>query len=227
MSTEIKPPFTSVKHFESSKRCSGCGITEAQLRKKNGGALLACARCKWTRYCSQECQKGEWPAHKSKCTTNANTANALASKPEVHPKLLSDFRAWLPHVVKPVAWTTLNALEAKTKPQEISSKCFFIELIHVPEGKTPRERFRLKECAVWPRALAKAAVAHDRLVADDFEKTLEKRGNAVAPVVVKVGEVVKVIGFDSSEAALESHNHYDDWATSGVLEKSVSGEMRF
>lgn len=144
----------------------------------------------------------------------------------MHPKLLSDFRAWLPHVVKPIAWTTLNALEAKTKPQELDTKCFFMELIHVPEGKTARERFRLKECAVWPRTLAKAAIAHDKLVAEDFQKTLGKKGSAVAPAVVKVGEVVKVIGFDASKAALESHKHYDDWATCGILEKAVSGELR-
>lgn len=79
---------------------------------------------------------------------------------------------------------------------------------------------------MWPRALAKAALENDKMVADDFERTFAKRGSTVAPVVVRVGEMAKVVGFDASEAALESHKHYDDWATCGVLEKAISGELR-
>ncbi len=69
----------------------------------------------------------------------------------------------------------------------------------------PRGQDRAREVppegvrAVWPRTLAKAAIAHDKLVAEDFQKTLGKKGSAVAPAVVKVGEVVKVIGFDASK----------------------------
>jgi len=102
-----------------------------------------------------------------------------------------------------------------------------MELTHVPQGgKTARERFRLKEFSVWPRGLAEAAVAHDKLVSQEFQKTLGRRGSTVATAVIKVGELVKVVGFDASPAALEDHKHYEAWATSGILEGAVSGELR-
>lgn len=42
--------------------CENCG------RKPSGEkALSACARCKGVRYCSQECQKVDWKAHKKNC----------------------------------------------------------------------------------------------------------------------------------------------------------------
>ncbi|KAI8943658.1 hypothetical protein NX059_001643 [Plenodomus lindquistii] len=43
--------------------CKGCGKAE----KVGGGDLLVCARCKGERYCSGECQKKRWKAHKKDC----------------------------------------------------------------------------------------------------------------------------------------------------------------
>ncbi|KAI9004949.1 hypothetical protein DFJ74DRAFT_692116 [Hyaloraphidium curvatum] len=37
-------------------RCDACG------RPESGGKLMWCARCGFARYCSRECQRGDWKA---------------------------------------------------------------------------------------------------------------------------------------------------------------------
>ena len=39
--------------------CSGCGIFKAKLK--------TCGACRTVAYCSKECQKAAWPAHKARC----------------------------------------------------------------------------------------------------------------------------------------------------------------
>lgn len=169
---------------------------------------------------SQECQREEWPTHKVKCQVNANTAKALANDPSKHPNLLTDFRSWLSLVIRPIAWCTLNALEAKPKLRDLAKKTFYIELAHVPDALTLREKFVLKDYSVRPRSLAQAAVASDATIAREFEKMSGK--TSVAAAIIKAGALVKVIGFDASNEALAVHEHSDDWRS--VLEKAISGE---
>ncbi|TDL25983.1 hypothetical protein BD410DRAFT_895445 [Rickenella mellea] len=215
----LHPSITDAKLAESTVHCSRCGISERELVAQ-GRSLLRCARCKWTRYCSQTCQRDEWPTHKIKCIVNANTARALANDPTKHPNLLSDFRAWLSLTIQSIAWCSLNALEAKPNLHDLASKAFFIELVHVPEGRTVRDKFVLKEYAVRPRSLAQAAVASDASIARDFEKMSGK--TSVAATIIKAGALVKVIGFDASNDALAVHEHSDDWRI--ILEKEIKGQ---
>ncbi|KAI0713517.1 hypothetical protein C8Q76DRAFT_731668 [Earliella scabrosa] len=42
-------------------RCSACRISRAELK----APLKRCARCSTVVYCSKECQKSAWPAHRS------------------------------------------------------------------------------------------------------------------------------------------------------------------
>lgn len=168
-----------------------------------------------------DCQKQEWPTHKIKCDVNANTARALAADPSKHPNLLQDFRAWLSTVIRPIAWCSLNALEAKPKLRDLPKKAFLIELTHVPNASTLREKFVLKEYSVQTRSLAQAAVASDKNIAHEFEKMSGK--TSVATTIIKAGPLVKVIGFDASNEALAAHNHSDEWRP--ILDKALRGEL--
>jgi uncharacterized C2H2 Zn-finger protein len=38
-----------------------------QVRAQDFPTLLRCGRCQAARYCSRECQKQDWPSHKSVC----------------------------------------------------------------------------------------------------------------------------------------------------------------
>ncbi|KAI6164030.1 ankyrin repeat-containing domain protein [Pisolithus thermaeus] len=44
---------------EARKRCESCGTEQSGLRQ--------CARCHTVRYCSVECQRAHWPAHRPNC----------------------------------------------------------------------------------------------------------------------------------------------------------------
>ncbi|KAK4446508.1 MYND finger [Podospora aff. communis PSN243] len=46
------------------EECRACGRGEA---KESGGKLLMCTRCKKVKYCSKECQKGDWKTHRMEC----------------------------------------------------------------------------------------------------------------------------------------------------------------
>lgn len=58
---EIKELAQKLDEFPPS--CAGCG----KLERENGAALLLCAGCKKTKYCSIECQRSCWKAHKKQC----------------------------------------------------------------------------------------------------------------------------------------------------------------
>ncbi|KAF7293239.1 hypothetical protein HMN09_01202100 [Mycena chlorophos] len=55
-SGEVAPPH-------SKKCCDTCSKPPA-----HGEPLKLCAQCRIARYCSQRCQKADWPKHKSHCT---------------------------------------------------------------------------------------------------------------------------------------------------------------
>ncbi|RYC56375.1 hypothetical protein CHU98_g9836 [Xylaria longipes] len=44
-------------------RCLSCG----KKKQTDGSGLLSCARCRKAKYCSRECQRKDWKAHKSVC----------------------------------------------------------------------------------------------------------------------------------------------------------------
>lgn len=44
------------------------GASEAEL---SGAQLKRCSRCRTSRYCSQGCQRANWPAHRRACGTGA------------------------------------------------------------------------------------------------------------------------------------------------------------
>ena len=64
---------------ERHSRCNHCGYIGKE------GALQKCGRCKDAYYCSKECQKKAWPAHKPVCNAS------VKSKEDVSEALGEDF----------------------------------------------------------------------------------------------------------------------------------------
>lgn len=55
----------------------------------SGKLLQVCSRCKSTRYCNAECQRGHWKTHKKRCKELANALKPGQDAPA--PKLGIDF----------------------------------------------------------------------------------------------------------------------------------------
>ena len=60
---------------EMSVSCAQCGARERSTNDSGPPLrLLKCARCKQVRYCSQACQKKQWPAHRKSCRPTTEAA---------------------------------------------------------------------------------------------------------------------------------------------------------
>jgi hypothetical protein len=55
--------------------CAGCGIDKPKY---------FCSGCR-TKYCSSECQKNDWPRHKTLCTTRANHRKEVMRSDPTYP----------------------------------------------------------------------------------------------------------------------------------------------
>jgi splicing suppressor protein 51 len=62
----------------NSPKCAKCAKTSTE----SGIDLKRCAKCRTTPYCSRECQKADWKAHKKICASNAaNSSTASTNTP--------------------------------------------------------------------------------------------------------------------------------------------------
>jgi hypothetical protein len=71
-------------------QCATCGAKT----KKDGEPLSHCVQCRTTKYCSQDCQKKDWPTHKEACLPpDANEPNLQSTLKLLHEEssLYKDF----------------------------------------------------------------------------------------------------------------------------------------
>ena len=90
--------------------CSGCGKKASDDVK-----LLICSACRSASYCSTDCQKKAWSAHKKQCTKNATLAmfKAIQTKDTETIKRLHKVKRVVPTDFGPNAyemadWTPLH-----------------------------------------------------------------------------------------------------------------------
>lgn len=55
--------------------CEVCGVTDSQLGEE-GRKLMRCSRCEIAFFCSRECQKKGWKAHKPRCVQEGTVGKA-------------------------------------------------------------------------------------------------------------------------------------------------------
>lgn len=74
--------FNVAASSPGQRSCANCGIRSDKL--------LKCARCKAAWYCSKDCQKAQYPAHKSICkATVAGAATSSSTATQGNEKLIS------------------------------------------------------------------------------------------------------------------------------------------
>lgn len=63
-------PVTSVQNIVYFMALFEVGVRSCRLCDKTDGKLLVCSRCKSVRYCSRDCQRLHWKAHKNDCAAD-------------------------------------------------------------------------------------------------------------------------------------------------------------
>ena len=58
---------TTNELFDSFMECQSCHVKRKMFYRSDGVDLKQCSRCTLVSYCSVECQKKDWPIHKSTC----------------------------------------------------------------------------------------------------------------------------------------------------------------
>jgi splicing suppressor protein 51 len=74
--------------------CETCKKTASAA---NVDALKQCAKCKKTVYCSRECQKADWKAHKNICALQAQAAFKAEDSSTYSSPRLNDLETHIPN----------------------------------------------------------------------------------------------------------------------------------
>jgi hypothetical protein len=94
------PAVAAPRPAPAAQACSGCG----RAPDAGAGAFNLCGGCRVASYCSAECQRAQWPAHKAACKAAAQGARDKAARAALGPAearakgeqlLEAAFQAWL------------------------------------------------------------------------------------------------------------------------------------
>ncbi|KAI0355052.1 hypothetical protein OH77DRAFT_340155 [Trametes cingulata] len=172
--TVFRPNDTAELRNKSGK----CRVCDRAPRKE-GASLHVCNGCGSALYCSEECQKADWPAHKPICKFNQQTSQLMASRPEGHMSVVDglpsfiELKAHLRDFTEAHKASFTAIFQAKVFMQggaeNIEPQVCIVPLKYRqpgPEGINPALTFTCKSVALLPRArvLADAPTRHPQFL---------------------------------------------------------------
>ncbi|GJE89386.1 zinc finger MYND domain-containing protein [Phanerochaete sordida] len=114
--------------------------------KSHGVTFKRCSACQLEVYCSAECQRAAWPAHKAKCALNARAAahsQGVADKQQAFRDFTSKHRPTL-------ALCGAQSLDLPRSPRNAEDR-FLCVLVRPRDGAQPAERrFVAEDAEVVP-----------------------------------------------------------------------------
>jgi hypothetical protein len=152
-----------------SRLCDYCGKIETQA---TGRILAVCAGCKFTQYCSKQCQREHWQSHRDICRLTAATIGA-SRDPNAEtehygayptPNLAKRLRVFAGCKQTLIVWTAWQALR-----DNLSEKCLLIELAYEPKATL---KFSFKKAFVMPREYLSQHA--DPIIVDDVKRRDER-----------------------------------------------------
>ncbi|KAJ7447061.1 hypothetical protein B0H11DRAFT_2248486 [Mycena galericulata] len=178
------PPAHSVRQ-RGYRMCDQCGAAESPSVSK----FRLCGGCMTTQYCSPDCQRIHWPAHKVICQHTANQVSAV-KQPSGYDNLAKSLRKFTSAHAALLGWAGFQALQLKRIPANVRQNALLVEL-NPTDNMESHRRFSIAATHVVPRTYI-----CDPLVIADIQRREQRQ---VMPVEV---DPPSKISWDSR----------DDWA---------------
>lgn len=202
--------------------CDHCSSAESS----SGPKFRLCGGCMTTQYCSQDCQRANWPSHKAICQHTAAQVSAMKHQHQQpqHSHAYADenvakcLRKFASAHQDLLSWSTYQALNVKRLPSNIRANCLIVDLAYHGNGSESHRKFSIKGTHIVPRSyIMDPLVTADIQRRDDRCRRLGGIGTAV--VVVQCGAASQVMPIEIDPPAKIGWDTREDWA--GVLNHFV------
>ncbi|EJD07162.1 uncharacterized protein FOMMEDRAFT_17627 [Fomitiporia mediterranea MF3/22] len=191
--------------------CDTCGAVELA-----GQRFRMCGGCMITQYCSQDCQKRHWPAHKTLCQHTSGmlesakhdtVANAYSEE-----NIAKNLRKFVSAHQMLLSWSAFQALQLRRVPANIRSLALHIDLQYRNHAD-PARRFVISSARLVQRSLVES---YDPLVAQDIQRREERcrrsGGIGAAVILIQCGGMSQVMPVECDSPSRVPWDAREDWA---------------
>ncbi|KAF7793898.1 hypothetical protein EIP86_005020 [Pleurotus ostreatoroseus] len=111
--------------------------------------LKACSQCRLVKYCSKECQRAAWPAHKTRCILGSAVTRDMGAADEEFSTAMSK---WMNCWRGTLALFCVPAMDLPNHPpNRLSTHCVAIELKRNSNAPTRAQAFSMVQGAIMSR----------------------------------------------------------------------------
>ncbi|KAF8070680.1 hypothetical protein FPV67DRAFT_1036365 [Lyophyllum atratum] len=174
-------------------RCSYC-YTDAGRDK-----VKACSECRVVRYCSKECQRKAWPAHKKCCS--GEVYKDLEDDP-TGAALLSALNKWTQEWRDAIQIWSLWAFNLPNQPEDyVSEHIFVFELERRRNAGTRKKQFHMLGGEVMTRKKVLSILTEMKCPPRNIENfKTDRRGNSTVQTLIIAEGMVKFLWYGQRDA---------------------------
>ncbi|KAF8648115.1 hypothetical protein AX16_006399 [Volvariella volvacea WC 439] len=213
--------YTAPAHAHKTRGyriCDTCGAAETPNTK-----FRLCGGCLTTQYCSPDCQKNHWPAHKAICQHTATQLSSSAGCADEN--LAKNLRKFTSAYTQLLGWAGFQALQLKKVPANIRQNALLIELSYGGNHSDAHRKFSIVNTRIVPRSYVS-----DPLVNADIQRREERcrqnGGIGTLIVVLQCHGISQVMPVEVDPPAKITWDTREDWFK--VLKDFVaSGRLDF
>ncbi|KAJ7131828.1 hypothetical protein C8R43DRAFT_1133503 [Mycena crocata] len=152
---------------QPTEMCENCTVRRADLRR--------CAGCGIVRYCTKECQKAHWKAHKPHCVLNVEMSKKAAAMGPDYSDRLKAIGKWCDIFSVPIGAASASAMDIMNRPENIDKFVLVIYVDFLPTAKAPYTHDIVDAGLVPLSVLREQALAISAEQLEQFERNSSPR----------------------------------------------------